>query len=228
LLYAANDSALAWGAGAIARRTYVERLQAISGNVRKFVLYKAKDGKKELKSYSLPGAESEGKYGARIRAELITGKDTVAKLAHVLKLPTGKANDEKIVDAALQSFAETLSVHGYDDKGVAKPSPTTGKVEHIFNADLKLAEKSKKVEALAQRYKDSAINIITNGNEAKWVDTFAKEKIEHSTFTTPAKGTDDEQAAIKATNHLNLAYAIKAREQKKNEEAEKKRQTEYQ
>lgn len=208
MLDAANDSAVAWGAGSEARKKYVAKLETLTKVVRKFVAKKTKAGKATKTYSSSEGGESEGNYGKRIRALLIKGDTSVDTNAFTaLKLASGKANDEATVDAALQSLADSLG---------------------IFNADLKEAEKSRKVEALAQRYKDAATNIITNKSEAKWVATFTKEGIAFTPFTTPATGTPDEILAIQAANHIALATAIKAREHKKNEDAEKKRQAEYQ
>lgn len=208
MLDAANDSAIAWGAGSDARKKYVAGLEKITGVARKFAAKKTKAGK-DTKSYSSSeGGESEGTYGKRIRALLITGDKSISEAAYThFKMHHGKANADVAVDGALQSFADSLGV---------------------FNADLKEAEKSRKAETLAQRYKDAAANIITNGSQAKWIATFTKEQIVFNPFTVTATGTADEQAAILDANSSNLAYAIKAREHKKNEEAEKKRQAEYQ
>lgn len=209
MLDAANDSAVAWGAGAQGRKAFVAALEKLTTVARKFATKKSKDGTKDLKSYSSSeGGESENSYGKRIRALLVKGDTSIADAAFTtLKLSKGKVNDEKAVDSALQTLADSLG---------------------RFDVDLKEAEKTRKAETLAQRYKDAAANIITNGSQKKWVDTFTKEQIAFNNFLVAPTGTADEQAAILASNAENLAFAIKAREHKKNEEAEKKRQAEYQ
>lgn len=220
----ANAALMAWGAGAQARKAYVKQLEDLTGVVRKFGLVKLKnDATKTRKSYSTPdGGESENKFTDRVTALLQKGDTSIKPEAFkTLALTVGAANSEEAVAAALQKFADNLLVTPAAD---GKPE-----VRGVFNVDAKEVERTQKAEALAQRYKDAAANIIKNDSQTKWIATFTKENITFSSFVTVAPSGADEATvtAVADTNAYNLAMAIRERELAKIRAEQEKRSKEY-
>ena len=169
-------------------------LRAKVHELTKFAHDPTKQVKKEVEEKGTDGVvrkvtrmenkETEGDFFARLKTAVLAKKFT-----HDL-LPNGT---EQAFDAGLKKIARSLGVFVYD----AKEAERTAK------------------EKLPPAYASNAAkNIIANGSQAKWVKTFADEKVPHEDFTTkPPKGASpDEVAATHALNEKRLAWAIKARE----------------
>lgn len=237
----ANSALVAWGAGAQARRAMVDQLESTTKIIRKFRLYDNKAKTAKLKSYSGEGAETESEYVNRVRAYLMltakpdkmtTEEYALAQAAqkHFKITATDIAARQEQVESALQHFADTLQVPTGENDPEGKPiTKPTG----IFNVNAAEAERSQRVEALAQKYLNAAATILEQENKVggrvkHWMGVFEKEQIAHAPFNTPAKGTDEEKLAASETNKTNLALAIKARELAKQRAEEAKRAAEYQ
>lgn len=159
---------------------------------------KDKDGK--VTGQKDEPTETEGEYIKRLRASVAKGD---LKIEGV----TG-ATPEALAAAELAWEQTILDKHG------------------PFVADAKAAERTGKAKNPPQYAMNGATAIIEKGGAAsvkKWITTFKTEGISYLPFdTAPAKDADDAtKAAVLATNKTNLAWAIKAREDKKAE-------TEYQ
>ena len=74
-----------------------------------------------------------------------------------------------------------------------------------YIADATKPERVTKAKAPPAKALEAATRIIANGNQAKWQKTFDKEGIEYKPFDT----------ADTAANAVNLAWALKAREDAK-------------
>lgn len=152
----------------------------------KEVTVKGPDGK-ETKEKRPVNKETEGDYFDRLQTAVLA-----KKFVH----PALDGSSPAAYEASMKKISRSLGAFVYDAK----------------EAERIAKEKKPPVYAV-----NAARSIIANGSQAKWAKTFKDEGVPFEDFQTkPDKGANPEQvAAVHATNETRLAWAVKAREDKR-------------
>lgn len=130
----------------------------------------------------------------------------VGKKFTVAGVTLSGTNDEQN-EAIVWTFLQTIVDKPF--KGAVTINGNTKEVS-LFNLknDIKAPERASKAKELPDYATAGAASIIAAGSQSKWVKTFTSKGIAFEPFDVVPKGTEDEQAAIKASNAANLARAI--------------------